>query len=149
PGPEAVPWSGRGGSESGRMSEIPADQLEAAFRGAFRGRLTEERRFLGGETIGSLLDRVLPALDRLVADPAWDVLLAVLHGAVNRAILSYALTGGRALLGGFEQAPGCLNVVDLPHHSVGPAVNVTPADLLHRTTRMTTMEELFAQYRPV
>jgi broad specificity phosphatase PhoE len=134
--------------ESGRLSEIPADELEEAFLGAFRGRLPEERRFLGGETIGSLLDRVLPAVGRLLADPAWDVLLAVLHGAVNRAILSYALTGERALLGGFEQAPGCINVVDVGDDLIVRAVNVTPADLLHRATRMTTMEELFAQYRP-
>src|SRR5262249_59759362 len=121
---------------------------EEGFRGAFRGGLPEERRFLGGETIGSLLDRVLPALDRLLADPAWDVLLAVLHGAVNRAVLSYALTGERVLLGGFEQAPGCINVVDVGDDCIVRAVNVTPLDLLHRTTRLTTMEELFAQYRP-
>jgi probable phosphoglycerate mutase len=134
--------------ESGRLSEISADELEEAFLGAFRGRLPEERRFLGGETIGGLLDRVLPALDRLLADAAWDVVLAVLHGGVNRAILSYALTGERAFLGGFEQAPGCINVVDVGDDWIVRAVNVTPADLLHRGTRKTTMEELFAQYRP-
>jgi broad specificity phosphatase PhoE len=134
--------------EPGRLSEIPADELEEAFVGAFRGRLPEEHRFLGGETIGSLLDRVLPAVDRLLADPEWDVLLAVLHGAVNRAILSYALTGERSLLGGFEQAPGCINVVDVGDDWIVRAVNVTPADLLHRASRTTTMEELFAQYRP-
>ncbi|HEY2219781.1 MAG TPA: histidine phosphatase family protein [Gaiellaceae bacterium] len=135
--------------ESGRLSEIPAEELEEAFLGAFRGRLREERRFLGGETIGSLLDRVLPALDRLLADASWDILLAVLHGGVNRAILSYALTGERAFLGGFEQAPGCINVVDVGDDWIVRAVNVTPADLIHRNTRHTTMEELFAQYRPV
>jgi probable phosphoglycerate mutase len=135
--------------ESGRLSEIPAEELEEAFLGAFGGRLPEERRFLGGETIGSLLDRVLPAFDRLLADAAWDVLLAVLHGGVNRAILSYALTGERAFLGGFEQAPGCIDVVDVGDDWIVRAVNVTPADLIHRRTRHTTMEELFAQYRPV
>jgi probable phosphoglycerate mutase len=134
--------------ESGRLSEIPGDELEEAFLGAFRGRLPEERRFLGGETIGSLLDRVLPALDRLLADPSWDVLLAVLHGGVNRAILSYALTGERAFLGGFEQAPGCIDVIDVGDDWIVRAVNVTPADLLHHSTRLTTMEELLAQYQP-
>jgi broad specificity phosphatase PhoE len=148
--PEPMPesWPELREIESGRLSEIPAAELEEAFLGAFRGRQPEERRFLGGETIGSLLDRVLPALDRLVADEAWDVLLAVLHGGVNRAILSYALTGERAFLGGFEQAPGCINVVDVGDDWIVRAVNVKPADLLHRSTRKTTMEELFAQYRP-
>src|SRR3954465_16057290 len=139
----------RAGSGGGPRRETPAGELGEAFLGAFRGRLREERRFLGGETIGSLLDRVLPALDRLLADGCWDILLAGLHGGVNRAILSYALTGERAFLGGFEQAPGCINVVDVGDDWIVRAVNVTPADLIHRNTRHTTMEELFAQYRPV
>jgi probable phosphoglycerate mutase len=33
----------------------------------------------------------------------WDTPLAVLHGGVNRILLSYALTGGaRTYYGGFE-----------------------------------------------
>jgi len=148
PGHEPESWPELREIEPGRLSEIPDGELEEAFLGAFRGRLPEERRFLGGETIGSLLDRVLPALERLVEDTSWDVLLAVLHGAVNRAILSYALTGERAFLGGFEQAPGCINVVDVGGDWIVRAVNVTPGDPLHRSTRLTTMEELFAQYRP-
>jgi broad specificity phosphatase PhoE len=148
PGHEPESWPELREIESGRLSEIPDGELEEAFLGAFRGRLPEERRFLGGETIGSLLDRVLPALERLVEDTSWDVLLAVLHGAVNRAILSYALTGERAFLGGFEQAPGCINVVDVGGDWIVRAVNFTPGDPLHRSTRLTTMEQLFAQYRP-
>ena len=148
PAVEPESWPDLRELEPGRLAEIPADELEEAFLGAFRGRLPEERRFLGGETIGALLDRVLPALERLLADAKWDVLLAVLHGGVNRAILSFALTGERAFLGGFEQAPGCINIVDVGDDWIVRAVNVTPADLLHRSTRMTTMEELFGQYRP-
>jgi broad specificity phosphatase PhoE len=148
PGHEPESWPELREIESGRLREIPDGELEEAFLGAFRGRLPEERRFLGGETIGSLLDRVLPALERLVEDTSWDVLLAVLHGAVNRAILSYALTGERAFLGGFEQAPGCINVVDVGGDWIVRAVNVTPGDPLHLSTRLTTMEQLLAQYRP-
>jgi probable phosphoglycerate mutase len=134
--------------EPGRLTDIAADELEEAFVAAFRGAVPEERRFLAGETVGSLLDRVLPALERLLADESWDVLLAVLHGGVNRAILSYALTGKRSFLGGFEQAPGCINVVDVGADWIVRAVNVTPYDLAHRGSRETTMERLFAQYRP-
>src|SRR5918996_678088 len=78
-----------------RLSQIPPEQLEAEFVHAFRGVVPNEKRFLGGETVGELFDRVLPALDRLLADDAWDTVLTVLHGGVNRAILSYALTGER------------------------------------------------------
>jgi broad specificity phosphatase PhoE len=134
--------------ESGRLRDIPEDELEHAFVSAFRDVLPEEARFLGGETIGSLLDRVLPALERLLADPDWDVVLAVLHGGVNRAILSYALTGGRAFLGNFEQSPGCINVLDVGEDWVVRAVNTTPTDLAHRSGRLRTMEELWAEFRP-
>src|SRR5919108_40501 len=97
--------------------------------------LSEDVRFLGGETIGSLFDRVLPALDRLLADPEWDVVLAVLHGGVNRAILSYALTGRRALLGNLEQSPACINVLDVGDDWIVRAVNTTPTDPAHRGSR--------------
>ena len=93
---------------------------------AFRGVVPNEKRFLGGESIGELFDRVLPAVERLVADDDWDTALVVAHGAVNRAILSYALTGERMFLGRFEQAPGCLNVLDVDEHGewIVRAVNV-------------------------
>ena len=149
--PESEPesWSDLREIESGRLSEIPADELEEAFLGAFRGRLREERRFLGGETIGSLLDRVVPELDALIADTAWDVALLVLHGAVNRVVLSYALTGERCFLGGFEQAPGCINVLDVDGGGafVVRAVNHTPYDAAHvNAPRLTTMEQLWQEY---
>jgi broad specificity phosphatase PhoE len=133
--------------ESGRLGAIPEDELEAAFVGTWRDVVPEDTPFLAGETIRSLLDRVLPAVDRLVADPDWDVLLAVLHGGVNRAILSYALTGGRAFLGNFEQSPGCINVLDVGDDWVVRAVNVAPTDPAHLGSRLRTMEELWVEFR--
>jgi broad specificity phosphatase PhoE len=134
--------------ESGRLADIPEDELERTFVEAWRDVVPEEARFLGGESVGSLLDRVIPAVDRLRSDTDWDVLLAVLHGGVNRAILSYALTGGRALLGNIEQAPACINVLDVGDDWVVRAVNITPTDLAHRAGRLRTMEELWTEFRP-
>jgi probable phosphoglycerate mutase len=131
-----------------RLSAIPPELLEETFVHAFRGIVPLERRFLGGETIGELFDRVLPALDRLLADDSWDTALAVLHGGVNRAILSWALTGERLFLGHFEQAPGCVNVLDVGDEWIVRAVNVAPTDLAHASTRLTTMEHYWRQYRP-
>ncbi len=148
PSVEPESWPELREIESGRLDEIPEDALEAAFLGAWRDVVPEDVRFLGGETIGSLLDRVLPAVDRLIADPDWDVLLAVLHGGVNRAILSYALTGGRALLGNLEQSPACINVLDVGDDWVVRAVNHTPYDPAHLRNRLRTMEELWAEFRP-
>jgi broad specificity phosphatase PhoE len=147
--PDAEPeaWPELREIESGRLGDIPEDELERAFVEAWLDVVPEEARFLGGESIGSLLDRVIPAVDRLIGDPDWDVLLAVLHAGVNRAILSYALTGGRALLGNFEQSPACINVLDVGEDWIVRAVNTTPADPAHRSSRLRTMEELWAEFR--
>jgi broad specificity phosphatase PhoE len=132
---------------SGTLAAIPDDELEEAFVRAFRGVVPESTRFLGGETIGELFDRVLAALERLLADE-WDCVLAVLHGGVNRAILSYALTGGRTYLGSSEQAPACVNVFDVGEDWIVRAVGWTPHDPGHLRGRTTTMEDLYAQYAP-
>jgi broad specificity phosphatase PhoE len=134
--------------ESGRLDEIPEDAVEAAFVEVWRNVVPEDTQFLGGETIRSLLDRVLPAVDRLIGDPEWGVLLAVLHGGVNRAILSYALTGGRSFLGNLEQSPACVNVLDVGDDWVVRAVNHSPTDPAHLRSRLRTMEELWAEFRP-
>jgi broad specificity phosphatase PhoE len=150
PGRGSEAWPELREIESGRVDEIADEDLEETFLGAFRGTVSEERPFLGGETIGALLDRVLPALDRLVADGRWSTALAVLHGGVNRAILSRALTGRRTFVGNLEQAPACINVLDHDDEWLVRAVNVTPYDPAHLrpSGRETTMEELLRQYLP-
>jgi probable phosphoglycerate mutase len=149
PDREPEEWPDLREIESGRLGDIPEAEVERAFLDSWRDIVPEETPFLGGETIGSLLDRVLPALDRLLADPEWDIVLAVLHGAVNRAILSHALTGGRLFLGNLEQAPGCINILDVGDNDwVVRAVGITPLDLAHRGGRLRTMEELWAEFRP-
>ena len=147
PDVEAEHWPELRELEGGRLGDLSEDALEKAFVAFFRDVVPEDAQFLGGETIGSLLDRVIPAVDRLVAAADWDVALAVLHGGVNRAILSHALTRGRLYLGNFEQAPACINVVDVGDDWVVRAVNVTPYDLTHARGRLTTMEELWRQFR--
>jgi broad specificity phosphatase PhoE len=148
--PDADPesWPDLREIEAGRLADIPEDDLERTFVEAWRDVVPEEARFLGGESIASLLDRVIPAVDRIRAADDWDVLLAVLHGGVNRAILSYALTGGRAMLGNLEQSPACINVLDVGDDWVVRAVNTTPTDPAHRGSRLRTMEELWAEFRP-
>jgi probable phosphoglycerate mutase len=134
-----------------RFSSIPPEELEEAFVRAFHGVVPNDKRFLGGESIGELFDRVVPALDRLVADESWDTTLVVAHGGVNRAILSYVLLGERTFLGRFEQAPGCLNVLDVGGGAtvsewIVRAVNVAADDLVHASTRMTQMEQYWQEY---
>jgi len=135
--------------EAGRLAEIPEDELEEAFAGVFRDVVPPETRFLGGETIASLLERVGGAIDSLLADRAWDIVLAVLHGGVNRAILSRALAGEGVFLGNLEQSPACINMLDVgPDSWIVRGVNITSHDPVHLGPRTRTMEELLEQYRP-
>jgi broad specificity phosphatase PhoE len=138
--PELAEWRG------GRLDAIPADELERHFVGALQVE-DEAARFLGGESLGEALDRVHPALERLVARE-WDTALAVLHGGVNRILISHALSGERAYFGTFEQAPACINVLDLGVDGwIVRTVNFVPYDPLH-PARETTMEQLWLQLKP-
>ena len=133
----------------GRLSDIAPEEVEAAFLGAFQGGPgLEQRRFLGGESIGELLDRTLPAFERIVARTDWTTLLLVLHGGVNRALLSRAIAGRRAFFGGLEQLPACINIVDVDETGamVVRTVNLNPTQLLQQDHRTTTMEKLLLQF---
>ncbi len=134
----------------GKLAHIPDAELKDAFTGAFEGVAPETKRFLGGESIGELMDRIHPAVDKLRADASWDSVLLVLHGGVNRAILSYALTGQRLFLGNLAQTASCINVLDVgadPVDWVVRVVNYSPPSPLQAESRGTTMEALFHQYR--
>jgi probable phosphoglycerate mutase len=135
--------------ESGDLRGVAPGTVQEMMTAAFRGIVPLETQFLGGETIGELFDRVLPELDALLADPTWDVVLLVLHGAVNRAILGRALTGARTFLGAFEQAPACINVLDVDGEGafIVRAVAYTPYDPVGaEAPRQTTMEHLWQDY---
>ena len=135
--------------EGGELRGVDAAEVQRLMTAAFRGVVPLESRFLGGESIDELFDRVLPCVAGLLTDSTWDVALLVLHGAVNRAILSYALTAERMFLGGFEQAPGCINVLDVDAEGrfIVRAVNHTPYDPAHADAgRETTMEQLWREY---
>ncbi len=143
-------WSELEELRGGKLSAIPDESLKEAFVGAFDGLVPEHRQFLGGESIGQLMDRVHPCIDRLRADKSWDTVLLVLHGGVNRAILSYALTNQRLFLGNLAQTAGCINAIDVGDaHAdwVVRIVNYSPISQLQGESRYTTMEVLLDQYR--
>jgi probable phosphoglycerate mutase len=66
---------------------------------------------------------------------------------VNRAILSWTLLGERTFLGHFEQAPACVNVLDLGDEWIVRGVNLAAYDLPHAAHRQTTMERYWEQLR--
>ena len=135
--------------KGGSLAAIPVDQLKSAFQDSFDGHVAEHTRFLGGESVGELLDRVIPEIDALRANLHWDIVLLVLHGGVNRAILSYLLNGERSMMGALAQSPACINAIDIGSEKndvVLRALNISPNDYLQTETRKTTMEALYEQY---
>jgi probable phosphoglycerate mutase len=132
----------------GRLDAIPPERLRAAFTGVFSAAAdVESLQFLGGETVGAMMDRCLPAFDEFLAEAGWHCALLVLHGGVNRALLGRALTGRRAFLGRLEQSPACINVLDIGADDVVVrGTNLAPTQWLHEREHHTTMEKLLAQY---
>ncbi|HVU77516.1 MAG TPA: histidine phosphatase family protein [Gaiellaceae bacterium] len=146
PDVEPEPWLEFDEWRGGRLDDVPVEEWEALFVGSLDVN-DESERFLRGESLGEALDRVLPAFGRL-SEREWDTALAVLHGGVNRILLSHALAGGRAYFGRFEQAPACINVLDLGADGawIVRTVNYIPYDPLH-PARTTTMEHIWSELR--
>src|SRR5260370_37635891 len=110
--PATESWPDFAELRGGKLRDLAPGELEEALLGAFRGAAPESTRFLGGESIGELFDRVLPALQRLIGDPGWDCALLVLHGAVNRPLITWALPGARTFLAHIDQPPPSPNTPD-------------------------------------
>ena len=85
----------------GKLASISDEDLNEAFTGAFEGVVAEHKQFLGGETIGQLIDRVFPGIERLRADHDWNTALLVNSEAMPLRPLdmspTFTLSGPAAL----------------------------------------------------
>jgi probable phosphoglycerate mutase len=135
--------------QPGRLADLPPEHAVRAFVGAFTSEFDRGARFLGGETYGSLADRVLAYVRRLFEDLTWRHLLIVAHGGVNRVILAHALGLELRGFGALEQDPGGINIVDVAADGrcVIRLVNYTPYNPVKVGLELTTMERLYQQYR--
>lgn len=74
---------------------------------------TWDTPYVGGETFRQLRERGRLFLERAVADPTWQTIVAVAHGGINNALLSVVLGKDEASgLLNVEQDFGCVNVID-------------------------------------
>ena len=110
--------SGRNGKRSAaaRLSNLPVEGYRSArFSACSTASCLSTTAFLGGETIGELLDRVLPPLQRLRDDSSWDTALLVL--ARRRESRVACRTRSRAadalFFGHLSQTTGCINALDI------------------------------------
>jgi probable phosphoglycerate mutase len=137
--------------QPGRLADLPPDGVERAFLGAFASGLGRDTRFLGGETIGSLVDRALTCWRNTLSDPAWRQLLIVAHGGVNRAILTHVLKSDLSGFAALEQDPCCINIIDIfeDGRCLVRLLNHTPYDAPKGQLVLTNMETLYAEYRRI
>ena len=130
------------------LADLEEHEVDAAFFSVFHSATPDrDSSYLYSENVGSLLDRVNTELDRLMADTSWGTALVVLHGGVNRAILSRAITGTPMFRGRLEQTPGCINVLDHGPDWFVRSVNVVPDDPAHVGPRVSSLEEIADAYR--
>ena len=132
----------------GRMEDHDPAELEALFTSSLRARLERDTRFLGGETFGSLLDRVLRTFESLLADRTWKEMAIVAHGGTNRAILCRCLGAELTTFAALEQDPACINVIDLDESGacLVRLINFTPWSPTKHDLRATTMERLWMSH---
>jgi probable phosphoglycerate mutase len=108
-------------------------------------------RFLGGETFADFAARIIPGFEAILDDADWRCLLLVLHGAVNRMLLTHLLGLGWRANSSFEQDNGCINIIDVdapgpehPRRFLIRALNLTGYDLNKSGMHLTTMEQTAA-----
>lgn len=132
---------------SGVRTPVAADRIawEAAYSLWRAGE--PDAAFHNGERFDEFAQRVHAGIDSVVAQSDWHNLLLVLHGAVNRAVLCWALDAPLSSFPRFEQDFCCLNVIDIDVDADGKIlrkivrlVNLTPYDLPKNMLRLTTME---------
>jgi probable phosphoglycerate mutase len=133
----------------GDYEKLEGDDLHQAFLSIFRGRPSSDTRFQGGESIAEVYQRVLPIVGRELSDPNWQSALWVLHGGINRALLSWWLCAGEGWLGNLLQQPACINLIDAaqsPQDSIVRAVNLWPGDWIQSKERYSTIESQLLEY---
>lgn len=108
-----------------------------------------QARYRNGERFDHFAERIATGLAKILAQPDWNDLLLVLHGAVNRAILCWAVGAGLTSFAAFDQDFCCHNLIDIDANERGEiarkvvrAINITPYDIAKREMRLTSMETM-------
>ncbi|MFZ5933786.1 histidine phosphatase family protein [Pseudomonas sp. HS6-2] len=139
---------------AGRLREIPRECLHREVAQAYQLADRPEATFLRGESWLAFQQRVLGSFQQLLEEPDWNALLLVSHDAVNRILLAWACGAGLGALAAFEQAPACLNIVDID--MAGPQVlrayirtlNYSAYDPGKTTIDQTVMAQVHASIDP-
>lgn len=140
-------------------TSIPEDLREAELVYAFENAHQKNASYGGGELFSDFTSRVSNAFNKILVQPEWTRMLIVAHDGVNRLLLSMIASNSlnniqQALggMGGFDQDPCCLNIIDLDivdgkvKLARIKAMNITPDNLIKNGNHLTSMEKVFRPY---
>lgn len=98
------------------------DELQAGYPEQWQARLADlvNYRVPGGENLLDLQGRIMPVIDRFVAQHRGEEILVVAHGGANRVILLNAIGAPLSALFAIEQNYCGLNIID--YYADGQAV---------------------------
>ncbi|MEQ9639995.1 MAG: histidine phosphatase family protein [Alphaproteobacteria bacterium] len=133
---------------AGRLTGRTIDDVQSLFEDSMRQAHLPGARHAEGEVFAEFYARVTGAVQTLLTKD-WTTLLLVAHEGTNRMLLGWASGAGLAAVGGFEQDPACLNIIDIDMHGPAPrpfikAMNLTPRNPHKAGNHMTSMEQVFA-----
>jgi len=130
-----------------------ADLNELAY--AFRDAALPEAAYLGGDRYQAVYDRVIGALENLIAEPEWETLALVAHGGINRLVIGWALDTGLTTFANLDQNTACVNVIDFDEHpetrqivrKTLRALNVTVYDLVKEGNHLLSLEQIASRLK--
>lgn len=98
----------------GRWEGLTREEASRCFpdEAEFRFRDIVHYRVKGGENLYDLKERVVPALEEILARHKGEGIVLVAHGGVNRVILCNAMGLSLENFYKIEQDYGCLNIID-------------------------------------
>ena len=140
---------------SGSSKDKSPQQARADFLNGFANADQPGAQFLGGDVFQEVYDRAVGALEAQLAAPGWRNMLIVAHDGINCLLLGWASGAGLAAIAGFEQDPGCLNIIDADMEAgeiqrrIIKLINLTPTNCSKLGNNLTSAEQIFDYRRKV
>ena len=107
-------------ADVGEWTDLTWPEIEQRWPKEYRAFHEDPERhgYFGGENLGQVWARALPAVERLVSQHVGEMLLVVSHGAVNRVLLAHWLGIPVRSARSLPQDNAALNIIEFSERSV-------------------------------
>lgn len=142
PNPAFVEFQG----DNSFRSNITLNELAYSFKNAAE----PGAHYVGGDKFEDVYNRVITALELLLAQDKWETLALVAHGGINRCVLGWAFGTGLASFPAIDQNTCCFNVIDIDVHPETGAIirklvrsmNTAVYDIAKEGNHMLSLEQI-------